>query len=227
MRAIVLADGEAPARASLDAAWPGWSDDVGLVVAADGGARLAELLGLRLDRWVGDGDSLDADSIRALRAAGLPVRLVDRDKDASDTELAVLEALDAGATQITVIGALGGPRPDHALANVALLAHPALADRRVCLLSTTARISLLASIRGGPPVELAVPGPVGGIVTLLAVAADAGGVTTSGLRYALRDETLVLGSSRGLSNVRVRPEASVAIAAGRLLVIEGPPILTA
>ena len=56
------------------------------------------------------------------------------DKDESDMELAVLEAVRRGATRITVLGALGGPRVDHALANVWLLAHPGLAGVEVTLL---------------------------------------------------------------------------------------------
>ena len=33
-------------RAALDRAWPGWDDGVGLVIAADGGARHAAELGV-------------------------------------------------------------------------------------------------------------------------------------------------------------------------------------
>jgi thiamine pyrophosphokinase len=54
--ALVLADGSVGDRIELDRAWPGWDDDLDLVVAADGGARHAARVGLRLDRWVGDGD---------------------------------------------------------------------------------------------------------------------------------------------------------------------------
>src|SRR4029079_4238031 len=127
--AIVLADGAAPSRASLDAAWPGWDAGRELVIAADGGAKHATSLGLRLDRWVGDGDSIDPGDLAALAAAWVPVDRVAREKDASDTELAVLAAIEAGAGERTAIGGLGGVRIDHALTNVALLEHPALAGR--------------------------------------------------------------------------------------------------
>ena len=50
-------------------------------------------------------------------------------KDATDGELALREAVRRGATSITIVGALGGPRMDHLLANVALLAHPGPARR--------------------------------------------------------------------------------------------------
>ena len=35
-RALVVADGDVPTRAALDAAWPGWMDGVQLVIAAGG-----------------------------------------------------------------------------------------------------------------------------------------------------------------------------------------------
>ena len=57
---------------ALDAAWPGWSDGIDLVVAADGGARHAAALGRRLDLWVGDGDSLGEDGARRAARRGHP-----------------------------------------------------------------------------------------------------------------------------------------------------------
>src|SRR3990172_893634 len=45
-RAVVIADGDVPARPALDAAWPGWSEGRGLVIAADGGALGATRLRL-------------------------------------------------------------------------------------------------------------------------------------------------------------------------------------
>ncbi|HET9614232.1 MAG TPA: thiamine diphosphokinase, partial [Candidatus Limnocylindrales bacterium] len=124
--AIVLADGSVEPRAELDAAWPGWAADVDLVIAADGGARHAGPLGFRIDRWVGDGDSIAPDDLAKLVADGVVVDRARVDKDETDTELAILAAVERGADALTILGALGGPRIDHALANVALLAHPAL-----------------------------------------------------------------------------------------------------
>jgi len=217
-RAIVLADGAAPTRAALDAAWPGWDDGVDLVVAADGGARHATVLGLRLDRWVGDGDSIDPADLNALAVTGVRIDRVEREKDASDTELAVLAAIDAGADDVTILGGLGGPRTDHALVNVALLQHRMLAGRFARLYDERcARISLLTA-----PGETELAGRIGDLVTLIPVGGSAAGVTTRDLRYPLRDETLEPGSSRGLSNVRTAPRASVTLQGGQLLVIETP-----
>ncbi len=226
LRAIVLADGDGPDRAALDARWPDWSRQIGLVVAADGGARLATPLGLRIDRWVGDGDSLPYAEIEQLRVAGVPVELVPADKDESDAELAMVAAVRAGATDLTILGALGGPRLDHAFANVALLAHPALADRAARLLDATTRISLVTGPGDGARSEAeGFHGRVGDVVSLLPLSTTVEGIVTTGLRYPLRDEALALGPARGLSNVRTEATATISVRDGRLLVIESPATL--
>jgi thiamine pyrophosphokinase len=227
MQAIVLADGDVGVRSDLDAAWPGWLEPGAVVVAADGGARHAPGLGLSIDRWVGDGDSLGADGIAALRSAGVPVELVDAAKDESDTGLAIRTALGLGADRIVILGGLGGPRVDHALANIGLLALPSLRGVPACLLDPAARISLIRAPDGaGEPVRRTLPGPVGGTVSLLPQGSGVTGVTTSGLRYPLADEPLPPGPARGLSNVRTSEAASVVVRSGDLLVVEGPATLS-
>lgn len=197
-----------------------------MVVAADGGARYAAPLGLAIDRWVGDGDSLGEDGIAALVAAGVPIERSRPDKDESDTELGVLAALGLGATRLTMLGALGGPRLDHALANLGLLAMPELVGLDVRLVATDARVRLLAAPdAAGGSVSMVLAGRVGDLVSLLTVGADAVGVTTHGLTYPLHDEPLLVGRTRGLSNVRASEEATVVLREGRLLVVETPATL--
>jgi thiamine pyrophosphokinase len=216
---VILADGAVPSRTVLDTAWPGWDDGLQLVIAADGGARQAQVLELRIDRWVGDGDSTDAATLDRLEADAVAMLRVPAEKDESDTELALLEAIREGARAITILGAMGGVRLDHAFANVGLLRHPAVGDRRVVLFDERGtRLSLLEA----PADEAAFAGHRGDVVTLLPVGETAVGVTTGGLRYPLGDEPLELGRTRGLSNVRTAAEARISLRSGRLLVIETP-----
>jgi thiamine pyrophosphokinase len=224
LHAILLADGASPIRTALDEAWPGWDAGVTLVVAADGGVRHAAAFGLTLDRWVGDGDSTAPAELEALAAAGVAIDRVAVDKDESDTELALLAAIAAGADQVTILGGLGGVRVDHAISNVALLQHPALEGREVRLYDEAcARLSLLAgSDDRGLPGARDLTGRVGDIVSLIPLGESARDVETQGLRYPLNRETLILGRARGVSNVRIAPTARVSVGSGRLLVIETP-----
>lgn len=226
LQVIVLADGDVGSRTALDAAWPGWLYPDACVVAADGGARHAQPLGLAIDRWVGDGDSLGEAGIASLAAAGVAIERARPDKDESDTELAVLAAIELGAARLTILGALGGPRLDHALANLGLLALPLLARLDVELLAIDARVRLMiAPDAGGAPRRLDLTGRIDDIVSLLPIGADAKGVTTTGLVYALDDEALLVGRTRGLSNVRASQDGAVVLRSGRLLVVETPATL--
>lgn len=219
--ALVIAAGEVDDRRALDAAWPGWDAAVGPVIAADAGYVGAARLGLVPNLLVGDLDSLDAETQARAAAAGVAIRRASRDKDASDTELAVLEACHMGAERITILGALGGPRLDHALANIWLLAHPALEGVAAVLLDAEYRLSMvIAPDTAGRRVTRDLEGRAGATITLLPLGGDVTGITTAGLRYPLDDEPLHVGPARGLSNVRVGPAASVTLRSGRLLVVE-------
>ena len=120
MRAVIVASGE------LDVADAAWLADADLVIAADGGATSLDALGRRPDLLVGDMDSTDPSLVERLASSGTTVVRHPADKDASDTALAVGEALSAGATDLVILGAVRGERLDHALANLLLLAGPEL-----------------------------------------------------------------------------------------------------
>lgn len=222
-RALILAGGAEPRRVRLDAAWPGWDDEVALVIGADAGALLAQPLGLPLDLIVGDADSLGEARLAAFAKAGVAIERAPADKDASDLELALQAAVSRGATEVVVLGAFGG-RLDHLLVNVSLLAWPALAGQVFELLDNGSRARLLTSDSSSPrPARLELADRPGDLVTLLAFDGPAHGVTTAGLRWPLADATLAPGSSLGLSNVLTGPPqapAWVEVRSGRLLVIE-------
>jgi thiamine pyrophosphokinase len=226
MLALILADGDAPTRDELDGVWPGWPDDIGLVIAADGGARHATGLRVTIDLWVGDGDSLGEAGVAALLAAGIPTERSRTDKDESDTELAIRAALARGAAGVIIVGAMGGPRVDHWLANVGLLAAPDLRDRPAALLDDRSRISLLRAPRqDGSAARRSPLGRVGDGLSLLPMGGSVEGVTTRGLAYPLVDEPLPEGSTRGLSNVVSEAESEVVVRRGSLLIIESPATL--
>lgn len=186
--------------------------DADLVIAADGGADHLARWGIEPHLVVGDLDSLGPEQRERLgpdRVERWPV-----EKDKTDTELAIDRAIARGADEIVLLGALGGPRIDHAIANTLLLA--GRADALIRLVRGPMSMRLL---RGGERLELT--GSEGEVVTLLAIGGDALEVRTSGLRYPLTGETLRLGSSRGVSNEIAAPPASVGLGTGVLLVIEG------
>jgi thiamine pyrophosphokinase len=182
-----------------------------LVIAADSGLGAAAALGRPVDLVIGDLDSVDVDALAAARAAGSTVEAHPAEKDQTDLELALDAALARGCRRITVVGGAGG-RLDHFLANLTLLAAPRYTGAVIDAWVGTAAVTVVrdqADLAGEP----------GELVSLVPVGGPARGVRTEGLRYALADEDLEPGTSRGVSNELAAPRARVTLRSGALLAI--------
>jgi thiamine pyrophosphokinase len=189
-------------------------DSAQMLIAADGGANWLAAHGRLPQVLIGDMDSVAPAVLCALEAGHCRLSRHRRDKNETDTELALLEARAWGATQITLLGALGG-RIDHALANVLLLAMPQWEGVKVAIFDGRSYVLVIRQ-RG------VIRGQVGDIVSLLPLAGDAEGIVTEGLEYPLRGETLRFGLARGVSNVLSQPEARLTWQRGLLLMIHTP-----
>jgi thiamine pyrophosphokinase len=179
------------------------------VVAADAGAATALAFGITPDLVLGDFDSLDPSILSQLN---VPIETHPRDKDATDGQLAIDRALQHKPTELYLVGFLGGPRLDHALANILLLTRIAiptvlLDERNECRL-----------LRPGPE-HVWRPEP-SEVISLIPLSDHVPGIRTRGLRWPLSGATLVRGDTRGVSNEPATPEedeASVSLASGLLL----------
>lgn len=185
------------------------------VIAADGGAELAWMLGLSVDLVVGDMDSISAETLAGIER----VERHAAEKDATDLELALVAALRFEPERVLVLGG-GGGRLDHLFGGLLLLAAEAYAGVRVDAQFGAAAVHV---IRG----ERTLHGEPGELISLLAVHGRARGVVTDGLVYALRRETLEPGSSRGVSNVFAGPQARIALEGGVLLAVRPTGSVTA
>jgi thiamine pyrophosphokinase len=183
-----------------------------LIIAADGGARIAESFGITPDLIVGDFDSVGDDALARAQSAGTEIVRFPAAKDETDLELALLTAVMRNANPIRIIGAIGG-RLDQMLGNVYLLALPELRDRDVKMVSGT-QTAWLAH-----PGTIKISGEVGDTLSLLPMAGEAVGVETTNLAYPLRRETLYFGPARGMSNVLTEKEATVSFTSGLLLIV--------
>ncbi len=175
---------------------PGWhralAERADLVLAADGGARFLEDIGVTPAAVIGDFDSLDAATAERLKAAGVdlvrhPVR-----KDVTDGELAVDEALHRGAGEVLLAGATGAL--DHTLGHLAILRR--LAARGVAARLVAPRLSVAVLVA---PAAVTLAASAGTRVSLVPVGGDAT-VTLAGLDYPLEHGVLPADACLGLGN---------------------------
>lgn len=183
-----------------------------MYIAADSGAAAALSQGCIPAFVVGDFDSLDDITMQSLREQGSQIIPVAVEKDETDTELAVQLAIEQGASEITLLGALGGERFDHTMANILLLA--GFETPPLHIIDGPSTCWLLRA-----PGSTSIVGSEGDLLSLLPLTGDARGIQTRGLYYPLRGETLYFGKPRGVSNVLTEERAEVSLESGLLLVI--------
>jgi thiamine pyrophosphokinase len=209
MKAVVVAHGDVDPRDREHLA------GADIIVAADGGTLTLERWGIAPHAVVGDLDSLGMERALEYGERGVTIIPFSPEKDESDLELAIDYATEAKATEMVLLGILGGGRFDHELANALLIASDEYRGKRIRAVHGDVT---LRALHGGDRLELA--GAPGDLVTLLAVRSDAEGVRTHRLRYPLAGETLHFGVARGLSNLIASAGAYVVCERGVLLVIE-------
>lgn len=185
-------------------------DDV--LIAVDGGTRIAHEVGVVPHLLIGDSDSLPDALHEWLEDNHVPREAFSREKDATDFELAVQYGIEAQADAVLCIG-LTGNRIDHTLANLAILSRAHYAGIHVEAINGNEHIFLVST-------ELLLDGEPGQTVSLIPWGGDANGVETVGMKWELRGETLYWGQARGISNVMQQEQVTVRLSAGLLLVCQ-------
>ena len=208
---LILANGDWNALQRLRAA----SAASDITIAADGAWAKARTHGIRVDRVVGDLDSLSPEDRAELEASGIPIEVHPADKDWTDLELAITAALALPASKIVVYGAFGG-RTDHTLAAIFLMERCLTAGVPVQLLRGDETLYLVEDV-----LELS-EASVGDRISILPVSETAC-VSTYGLRFPLARDTLVRSASRGVSNETVTAPPRIEMHEGRALVLHAPP----
>ncbi|MGM9538920.1 MAG: thiamine diphosphokinase [Candidatus Onthomonas sp.] len=181
------------------------------IICADGGLSKAKQLGLQPNWYVGDNDSGGSP-------VGLPSTLLPSEKDVSDLEMAVQQALHAGCRELILVGCSGG-RADHYLANLGLLEqiHDLGGEGRL--------VDACNEIRFLSPGHYVVENhPRFHYLGLIPLDAQVSGVTLRGVKYPLSNFTLHRGSTRSISNeILPGQQAEITIERGRALLIRCQP----
>jgi thiamine pyrophosphokinase len=179
-----------------------------LVVAADSGYDLAVRSGFAVDVLVGDMDSITTDVI----PGHVIVERHERDKDATDLELALVRVVEHRPQRIVVVGGAGG-RVDHELATAGLICSDRWSQVEEIDWVTDRAWSYVVRDRRR------IHGDVGAIITLIPVGGPVFVIETRGLRWDLANATMPAGTTWGVSNEFTGPVADIHVGEGSLLAV--------
>lgn len=192
-----------------------WHKDIitenDFIVCADGGARHAIEMDIIPDVVLGDFDSMPEHVQDVLQGTKCDFYKYPAEKDQTDTELALNWCLKENPDEIILLGALG-QRLDHSLANIFLLAK--VTDGisvRIINEHNEIRFVRDKTILEGCPGEY---------VSLLPATPEIKGISTKGLKYMMRTDSLEMGTSRGVANEMVGEQASIELDEGVGIVIQ-------
>ena len=175
-----------------------------LVIAADGGLRHTQALGIVPDIILGDFDSLGyvpADS-----------QVYPVEKDDTDAMLAVRVGLERGCDRFLFYGAMDGPRLDHTVANFQTLAYLSTHGARGWLVGR----DYMATVLREEEIEFSEEAE--GILSLFCLGASAE-VSIRGLHYELDRGTLTPDFPLGVSNHFTGRPARITAHAGLVLAL--------
>ena len=190
------------------------------IICADGGYEIAMSSGIVPALVIGDADSgaMTYDSQVSLRAnitsnfEATEFIHIKKEKDESDTFLAVQHAVAAGFEAIDILGGIGG-RFDHTISNIQTLAYFSSKTRRIAILDETNFITIVENS------SITLQQKENWSISLFSFSDVCQGVTTAGLYYPLQNATLRNLYPLGLSNEFTGDEATIEVKQGKLIVI--------
>ncbi len=181
------------------------------VVAADSGVRHAEVLGVTPDLIVGDFDSATETDLQPY--AGVQRRTHPVRKDALDLELALTEATTRGATELLIVGALGG-RLDQTLAALFIATRYRADDQTDYTVTLHSGHAAAYPLCGGDLLSLELPlGQTFSVLSLSLLSM----ISLDGASYPLARAELPFGVGLGVSNVVQSPPLTVTLHSGLAL----------
>ena len=145
--------------------------------------------------------------------AGAKTVFLPAEKDDPDTYYAARKALELGATDVVIVGGLGGARLDHTLANLQTLVF--LAKNGVCATLADTDNEVTALLPGTHRIQ-ARPG---WYFSIFSAGEQAPGVTLEGLKYPLHDYTLTHAFPIGVSNEFAAETATLRFSAGMIYLV--------
>jgi len=177
-------------------------------VAVDMGMNVFHRLNKKPDVLIGDLDSI----CPKIQIDDIKLHQFPRDKDKSDTELAIDFCIEEGWEYIDILGGIGD-RLDHTLANAYLLTYAHKRCKQIRLRNAQNTIYLLNGENA-----LSLYGNIGDTISIIPITSELQKLNIRGCRWDVTDTKIQRGQSRGLSNYLTNNHAHISAENGMAFV---------
>jgi thiamine pyrophosphokinase len=183
------------------------------LIGVDGGSNHLAAIQVTPQLILGDLDSISPETLVHFRRADIEINTYPAAKDATDLELALDLAVARSSNRITILGGLGG-RWDMSLANILLATADKFSHPRIEFYDSSCYCRICR-----PPQNHHFFVQPQTTFSLIPLAGSVTDIELVGASYPLTQETLVAGTSRGISNTATGQDLLVTFASGILLVM--------
>ncbi|MCK5076521.1 MAG: thiamine diphosphokinase [Calditrichia bacterium] len=180
------------------------------IICADGGYLFAKKLPIKIDKIIGDLDTIKKANVVIPRE----VEIIEKpSQELNDFEKALIYLKGKGIKKIFLFG-LTGERTDHVLANLSVLSRY-IDDFSFEIYGQEAKVYFLTEKKK----KLVFKTKIGCQISLIPLP-NAEEIYTSGLKYPLKNGALRWGIKEGSSNEAIDETVEIKIAIGQLVVFE-------
>lgn len=181
------------------------------VICTDGGYDIACRHKLVPDLLMGDFDSIESSI-----PENIPLERFKPEKDFTDLELAVRKAAELSASEVCIIGGIGG-RLDHTVANIQILSQYSEFFERLYIMDGK---NLCFVINGSENNEITIPRRENAYISLFSLSETCEDVSIHNVKYELDGYTMSRNIPLGVSNeFNLKKDAVISVKCGTLLVI--------
>jgi thiamine pyrophosphokinase len=204
MKAAIISKGQRESKEFYEK----YLRDIDIIICADGGAEYLLDYKIIPNIIVGDFDSINTKSFE-----GIELVKYSKEKDETDTELALRIALDRGSKEIIFLSATGN-RLDHTLANLSLLIKLLEFSIEGKIIDKNNIVYLLK------PGQHKISNEKGTYCSLMSLTPKVTNISLEGFKYPLTNSDIDFLSPLGVSNQIIGEVGTVFFSSGILLVIK-------
>lgn len=182
------------------------------IIAVDKGLETAKNFNLKVNYIIGDFDSVNTKILEEYKD-NAKIHKLNPEKDYTDTHMALKLAIKLKSNDITIIG-WSGTRIDHLMANIQILKE-ALENNLQCTLKNEKNEVELINQN-----TTIIKNNKFRYISLIPLTTKVKGITLEGFKYSLKNATLKIGESIGISNEIIKNTAKIYIKKGILILIK-------